>query len=257
VLRKLVRWVESRGIARRPRIGSMATMPARAESFARVLPAVATQVERLYLYLDGFASVPDSVRAFANVVPLLAHEHGDLHAAGRFLPLTMMREPCVFIVFDDDILYPPTYVHEIVGGLAAFAGRAVVGYHANVFRPPYQSYVRDRHCYHFAAALAAPRPVHSVGAGTAAFDSARLSFDPAAWPRIRGNDLMLAMEAERRGLPRIALARPAGWLAPLRELQPDSVYAALLADDRQQTAMVKALLEMNSGRSLNGVPAAP
>jgi hypothetical protein len=248
VLGTLRRWSEARRIRSLPRIGSMATMPTRVESFVRVLPDVAPQVDRLFLYLDGFTRVPDSIRAFSNVVPLLAHEHGDLHAAGRFLPLALMRKHCVFIVFDDDILYPPTYVREIVEGLAAFAGRAVVGYHANVFRPPYRSYVRDRHCYHFTAALAAHRAVHCVGVGTAAFDSAQLSFDPRAWPRIRGNDVMLAIEAERRDLARIALARGTGWLKPIGGVQPDSVYAALLADDRQQTAMMKALLQMISAK---------
>lgn len=234
----------------------MATMPSRAESFARVLPAVSPQVDRLYLYLDGFTRVPESVRTFANVVPLLAHEQGDLHAAGRFLPLTMLRKRCVFVVFDDDILYPPTYVREIAEGLAAFAGRAVVGYHGNVFRPPFRSYVRDRHCYHFTAALAEHRPVHCVGAGTAAFDSGRLSFDPAAWPRNRGNDLLLAIEAERRNLPHVALARAAGWLQPLGGVQPDSVYAALLADDRQQSDMMREFLEMRSARADNAAPVA-
>jgi hypothetical protein len=257
VLDRLKRWAEARRIRSRPRIGSMATMPTRAGSFARVLPAVAPQVDRLYLYLDGFTRAPDPIRAFSNVVPLFAHEHGDLHATGRFLPLALMRKPCVFIVFDDDILYPATYVREIVDGLAAFAGRAVVGYHGDIFLAPYGSYVKDRHCYHFAKALAEHRPVHCIGAGTAAFDSARLRFDPRAWPRIRGNDLMLAIEAERRGLARIALARGAGWLKPLGEIQPDSVYGALLADDRQQTAMMNTLLELSSSKGGTAASAVP
>ena len=153
MLGKLGRWAEARRIRNSARIGSMATMPSRAEGFARVLPAVARQVDRLYLYLDGFPRVPDAVRALPNVVPLLAQEHGDLHAAGRFLPLNWLNRRSVFVVFDDDIVYPPTYVAAIVEGLAAFAGRALVAYHGNVFRPPFQSYVKDRHCYHFAAAL--------------------------------------------------------------------------------------------------------
>lgn len=242
------RWAESRGIRRRPRIGTMATMPSRAESFARVLPAVAPQVDRLYLYLDGFARVPEGVRAFSNVVPLLAHEHGDLRAAGRFLPLTWQRKRCVFVIFDDDIVYPPTYVAEIVAGLAAFAGRALVAYHGNVFRPPFQSYVKDRHCYHFAAALERQTPVHSVGAGTAAFDSGHLRFDPAAWPRVLSNDLMLAIEAVRRDLPQIALPRAEGWLQPIGGVQPDSLYAAILADERETSALMRSMLAMRAGK---------
>lgn len=225
----------------------MATMPSRAESFARALPAVAPQVDRLYLYLDGFAQVPELVRAYPNVVPLLAQEHGDLHAAGRFLPLARLERRCVFVIFDDDIVYPPNYVAEIVEGLAAHAGRALVAYHGNVFRPPFRSYVRDRHCYHFSQALDHHTPVHCVGAGTAAFDSAHLCFDPAAWPRVAGNDLMLAIEAERRGLPQIMLPRAKGWLKAIGEIQPDSVYAAMLVNDRAPSAMMRELLAMRAG----------
>jgi hypothetical protein len=247
LLDKLGRWAEARRIRNGPRIGSMATMPSRAESFARVLPVVAPQVDRLYLYLDGFPRVPDLVRAYPNVVPLLAHEHGDLHAAGRFLPLTWLRKRCVFVIFDDDIVYPPTYAAAIVEGLAACAGRAVVAYHGNVFRRPYQSYVKDRHCYHFAAALERQVPVHAVGSGTAAFDSGRLSFDPAAWPRAQCDDLLLGIEAARRGLPLFVLPHAKGWLAPIGGVQPDSIYAARLADDRDASALMRTLVAMRAG----------
>lgn len=232
MLGRLRRWADTRRIQAAPRIGAMATMPSRAKSFARVLPMVAPQVERLYLYLDGFARVPDAVGAHRNVVPLLAQEHGDLHAAGRFLPLRWLGRRSVYVVFDDDIVYPPVYVDAIVEGLASFAGRALVAYHGNVFRPPYRSYVRDRQCFHFAQPLAEHRPVHSVGAGVAAFDTARLSFDPADWPRVPVDDLRLSIEAKRRGLSRIVLAHAAGWLEAIGGVQPDSLYAAALKDDR-------------------------
>lgn len=244
MLGELRRWADTRRIRAAPRIGAMATMPSRADSFARVLPMVAPQVERLYLYLDGFAHVPDVVGAHRNVVPLLAQEHEDLHAAGRFLPLRWLRRRSVYVVFDDDIVYPPGYVDAIVEGLASFAGRALVAYHGNVFRPPYRSYVRDRQCFHFAHPLAEDRPVHSIGAGVAAFDTARLSFDPADWPKGQGNDLQISIEAKRRGFPRIALAHPAGWLEAIGGVQPDSLYAAALKDDRVQSAMMRTLLDL-------------
>lgn len=250
------RWIAGRGLRWRPRIGSLATMPTRAESFARALPAIAPQVDRLFVYLDGFAEVPDILRAYGNVIPLLAHEHGSLHQSGRFLPLTMLREPCVFVVFDDDIQYPANYVSEIAGGLAACGGRAVVGYHANVFVPPYRSYVKDRRCHHFASGVALRQRAHTVGCGTSAFDSAQLRFDPRTWPRSSPNDLMLAIEAERRGLPRIVLPRAAGWLEPIAELQPDSVFAGALRDERAQSRLLATLIGL-MGESAGEIAPAP
>ena len=88
-----------------------------------------------------------------------------------------------------------------------------------------------------------------VGAGTAAFDSGHLRFDPAAWPRAVSNDLLLAIEAVRRGLPQVALPRAKGWLAPIGGVQPDSHYAAILADDRETSALMRSLLAMQAGRA--------
>lgn len=231
-----------RHVLRLPRYGAMATMPSRAESFAVVLPAVAAQVDRLFLFLDGFADVPAPVRAVSNVVLLPGGGVDGLHAAGRFLALEAIAEDAALVVFDDDIRYPSGYVDAILRGLAAQGGRAVVGFHANDFRAPHESYARDRTCFHFADRLRRRRRVHCLGCGTSAFATAQLRFDPRAWTGRDMDDILLAIEAERRGLPRIALPRPARWLTPIGGVQADSAYARMLKDDSAHTAAARRLI---------------
>src|SRR5262245_31819656 len=85
-------------------------------------------------------------------------------------------------------------------------------FHANCFKPPYQSYVKDRICLNFKEQLETDTDVDELGIGTCAFLSDVFSVDPLEFSHVNMDDIILAIEAERRGLPRIALRRSAGWL---------------------------------------------
>ena len=121
-----------------PRIGTIATIPARAESFVDVLPRLLPQVDRLFVYLDGHSAPPPVLKEQSKITIFRTAECGNLHASSRLLPLTFLDQPCIFTVFDDDIVYPNDYVATLVEGLAERSGLALVGFHANCFKSPYE-----------------------------------------------------------------------------------------------------------------------
>jgi hypothetical protein len=84
--------------------------------------------------------------------------------------------------------------------------------------------------------------VHELGTGTCAFVSSYFGIDPRKWDRHDLDDLSVAMDAQRQGLPRIAIARRAGWLKPFAEPQPDSLWNRTLIDDSEQSRRMRALL---------------
>ena len=147
---------------------------------------------------------------------------------------------------DDDIVYPPDYVDRLVGALQRFGGEAVVGVHGRIFLPPHQSFVRDATVLHFAHELVEDRRVHIVGTGTCAFISSNFDVDPRKWDAANMDDIFVAIEAQRRGLPRIAVARGAGWLKAIAESQPDSIWAKTAIDDSEQSHHMRALLHLYS-----------
>ena len=59
-------------------------------------------------------------------------------------------------------------------------------------------------------------------------------------PCVRG--INVAIEAQRRGLPRIAVAWTAGWLKAYAVIQPDSLWAKTLTDDSEQSRRMRPLL---------------
>ena len=227
-----------------PRVAAIATMASREATFAKVLPALHAQVDHLFVYLDGYATPPAFLERLDRTTVRHAEALGGLHASSRFLCLRELAGPALMVFADDDIAYPPDYVAVLAEALHRLEGRAVVGVHGRVFSPPHRSYARDALFVHFSAGLKKPRHVHELGTGTCAFVSDRLPLDPREWDRYDMDDIVVAIEAQRRGLPRIAVARPEGWLRPQAERQPDSLWNRTLSDDAEQSRRMRALLAL-------------
>jgi hypothetical protein len=225
-----------------PRVATIATMAGRKATFLRVLAAIRPQVEHVFVYLDGYDATPPELAGLDRVSIRHAQQVGDLHGASAFLCLQELARPCVVVAVDDDIAYPPDYVAYMAGVLDRVGHAAIIGVHGRIFLPPHQSYIRDGQLLHFAAALEQPRHVHVLGTGTSAFVSSQFAVDPRRWDRNDMNDLYVALEAQQRGLPRIAVSRPAGWLRPYAENQPDSLWAKTQADDSEHSRRMRALL---------------
>jgi len=229
---------------RLPKVATMATMPSRRETFEKVLPAIHAQADRVFVFLDGYDGCPDFLNRFERVVVRRADAVGDLHASSRLLCLRELDGPSVVAIVDDDVAYPPDYLSRMTVALERHGGDAIVGVHGRIFTPPHASYARDAIAIHFAHALARPRQVHELGTGTCAFLSDRFSVDPLGFGRGDMDDILLAIAAQKQGLPRFAIARPAGWLKPLAQLQADSLWRRVQADDSAHTERMRDLLRL-------------
>ena len=91
-------------------VAGMATMPSRAKTFPKAFLGIINQVDRLYLYLDGHAEVPECTHGDPRVVPIFASEQPGLGGDGKYLGLLQESQPCFYVGVDDDIVYPPDYV---------------------------------------------------------------------------------------------------------------------------------------------------
>ena len=224
------------------RVAAIATLASRLETFQQVLPVIHAQVDHVFIYLDGYSVPPSFLRDFDRITVRRAEDAGDLHSSSRFLCLRDLIAPTVVAMVDDDIIYPPSYVDRLVSALQRLEGKAIVGVHGRIFLPPHQSYVRNVSTLHFKHQLMQACHVHELGTGTCAFISSNFDVDPRKWGRTDMDDIIVATEAQRRGLPRIAVARAAGWLKPHAEPQPDSIWAKTLIDDSEQSRRMRALL---------------
>lgn len=229
------------GIEALPRVGGISAIPSRIADLPRVLETILPQVDRLHLFLHGHDRIPDAARLPGIVAELAPADH-PYRESGKFFGLLRETAPCMFFGFDDDILYPADHVARLAKALVRRDGNAVVGIHGVRFLPPYTHYAQSRKVFHFARRLFLDHRVDAVGSGTMAFVTSRFRFDPVAWAYGDMSDLMIAIEAERQGLPRLVVARPRRALVPIRESQEDSLWARTKADDSRHTEQLKELL---------------
>lgn len=226
-----------------PTVGGLASIPSRAANLPRILDELLPQLDRLHLFLHGYDSIPEGVQRPGVAVTLAPRDH-PYRTSGKFFGLAEEPLPCLYFGFDDDILYRPGHVRRLRSALIGYAGNAVVGLHGARFLDPMARYTEQRLVYHFPSALLADEVVDQLGAGTCAFVSSRLPLDPRTWPHGDMDDLMLAIEAERLGLPRIAVRRPRNSAVPLHPDEPDSLWEKAKLDDSRQTLQLRTLMRL-------------
>ena len=236
-------WRSRRGLSRLPVVGGIASIPSRASTLSDVIDTILPQVERLHLFLHGYADIPPGVVRTGVIVHLAPASH-PYRTAGKFFGLTQEPRPCIYCTFDDDILYGADHVARLRAALLRYGGRALVGIHNGWFRRSPGSYVRRSRSRNFASSLWVDQLADEIGTGTAAFVSNVLPVNPAAWPYGMMDDLMMAIEAETRAVPRIAVARPARSLIELGRNQPDSINLKVKQDDSAQTEQLERLLQL-------------
>lgn len=222
-------------------IGGMATMPSRMESLRIALDSILPQLDHLFLYLDKCAVVPEAFVGHPKITPILL-EGRQLGCHGKFLGLQRLTEPCLYFCFDDDIIYPPSYVAYLAAVMRRHSYRALVGVHGNIFRQPVRSYLADRICLHFEHELALECVVDELGTGTLAFHSRCIDLDPMRWGHTNMSDLIVAIEAVRQEVPRLAVRRPQHFLRAIMQNQPDSIWFQTRHDDSIQTALLQAAI---------------
>ena len=225
-----------------PVIGSIATMPSRAGTFSMMFDAARAQVDRIFVFLDGFDDIPSNLRDVPNCHAELIPTEAGLHSYARFLAPHRFASDGIVVMFDDDILYPPDYVSTVRAALAHYGGKAVVGFGGTNFTPPHKSYIRDRSYLNAADSLDNDLWVHELAAGTAAFVASSFRPDPHAWAVENMADLYLAAEALASRLALIALKRERDWIRTLATNQPDSILARTRRDDHSQSYFMRDLL---------------
>lgn len=227
----------------------MASIPSRAAVLGAVLDKIMPQVDRLHLFLHGYADVP-SVARRAGVLTYLAGKDHPYRASGKFFGLGQESQPCLYCCFDDDIYYRRGYVRRLRRGLIAHGGRAVVGFHSIVFDKAGAGYRAQRRQVFWHGSLRDIR-VDTLGTGTIAFRSDLLPIDVTDWRYGDMDDLMFAQDLARRGIQLISLSRLPGLLWPAIRTQPDSLFYLMKQDSSRHDTEMQQLIDIRAAYAPN------
>ena len=226
-------------------VANIATYPPRRDSLAKVVNAIAPQVDQVNVVLNQYEGIPDEISQIEKVNPIIPPE--DTKDVGKFYPDISGAK--YVMMFDDDILYPADYVEKTVSRFEALGDHPIIGsYHGSIYRRPvfskrgdrkkagkasfgllgrlieyplelrsYRTRLADfRDVCIFYRGQDAPIIVDQIASGVAILKAA--DFPPYSY--MAGSqkfvDVRLARWAFERGLTGVTLPREKDWLRPIR-----------------------------------------
>lgn len=196
----------------------MSTIAWREPGLAIAVASVLPQVDRLNVFLQGYADVPPCLRhpKVSIVRDDEAPESAALGASAKFHWLWhgLVADGYHFTV-DDDIEYPPDYVQRCVGKIEEYGRAAVVGFHGMIYRKRVRSYFTDRQVWTFRHKCDSDRFVHTLGTGTASFHTSTLKLMREDFAQANSCDLYLGIACQKQRVPVLCIARKRGYLKGL------------------------------------------
>ncbi len=226
-----------------PVVAAMCSIPEREQALARTLASLLGQVDELYLYLDRYTYVPACVQNQPKIKLLWAKDAPGLRDNAKFLPLQQWHQQqreCYYFTADDDILYPPDYVHSLIRKVEHYGRQAVVGLHGVLLPAQPEGYFSAYRKVHlFDKALEQDALVNNLGTGTVAFHSSLLQgLDVHHFEQAGMVDLYVSVWCKQHGIPMVAIARHTGWLQDLLPPGP-RLHDEFKHADAPQTALVR------------------
>lgn len=187
----------------------MASIPDRMKGMIRTLTTLLPSCDNFDLYLNDYPlgfSLPILEDPKVNVF----RSPPDLGARGKLY--MAHRTPGYYLTVDDDLVYPPNYVYNIVQGIEKYKRQAVVGYHGVLFaQRPDPMNPPTRHLFSHQGMLERDMPVHMLGTGLMGYHSDTLMF---GWREMQPGkiDEQVAWRAQDTRTPLIVLAHPSRWV---------------------------------------------
>lgn len=219
----------------------LATMPSRTASLEHVIDAMYPQVDKLYVYLNNFESVPAFLNK-PNIEIYRSQEHGDLKDVGKFFALQHINQG-FFLTLDDDINYPPDYAKRLIDVIEKLNTPLVVGVHG-IILPKYPKSFFDRKVFMFKSRLEVTTPVSFLGTGTCAFDVASVNVPFSIFSSYGMADLHLGAYLKKIGVPALAISRQEGWLTEIGDGDEES--SSLYQRTRQSSEPHNTIIRKNA-----------
>lgn len=203
-------------------VAGMATVAGNEMALRVAVMSLLPQVDRLFLYLNGFSEAPHFVRSNSKISYFLDQDGTQYGDAGKFWGLGQVSD-AVYLTCDDDIIYPDDYVSQMVAELAQLAGKGIVAVHGSILLQPNAGYYESnsRAVFHFTNPLMRRRQVHVPGTGTCVFHAAEFRMTLSDFRHPNMADLWVAAYLQREGLPAYVVPRASRWLRGIDVQRPD------------------------------------
>lgn len=190
---------------------AVASIPQRESSLKDVIDNMLPQVDRLFIYLNGYNHIPDFIKN--EKIEFVLDPMGRTAAAAKLYWAKQVEG--YYFSIDDDIIYPFDYCMRTIELYEQLTAPCIVSYHGKNFSMLATHQRLDRvEFYQFEHAQLNIEKVHVVGTGVAMFDTRKVKIDlySEAAQHPRSIDLTVSIALRKAGISRYTLPRNEGWL---------------------------------------------
>jgi hypothetical protein len=118
-----------------------------------------------------------------------------------------------YFTFDDDMIYPPDYIWEMIKKIEKYNRKPVVGCGGYIMKQQVRHFYSDRiHSWHISSENIIDRPVHILHTCLTAWHSSALRFDYSDCRAPNMGDVWLAKAAQEQQVPMVLIKRPSNWI---------------------------------------------
>jgi hypothetical protein len=210
-------------------LAALASIPQRAHFLPRVLASLRPQVERLHVYLNGWANVPECVRDLADEYIIAPANEGAERKLQWSNPSQSSSKDAsdgfFYLSCDDDFVYGENYVEAMCAAVEQWQGRAIVTGHGRVYRAgaTHFHHVVPQSVGLFYKRVSGGWWVNYGGTGVMAWDTREVTV-PSAWPERNILDAQLAVWAQRERVPMWLVPHDGKWIKPLALIDPNGIF---------------------------------
>lgn len=203
----------------------------------KVVIAIATYGNRdIKPTLNSLKNQGDVIRIYNN-----EERDVDLTDNGKFFFLQEYSEPIYYITCDDDIIYPPTYVQDIVNAINEH--RSIVTHHGRKLKPKTKSYYRGHTQFSFLQRIERVIPVDVAGTGVTGFRTDY--FNPIDLYKSEHkcmSDLIFSLEVKKQGKQITLIPHASGYFKEVRN--KETIKNKFVNDDSIQTMIADLILNL-------------
>jgi len=209
---------------------AIATMPGREKFLAKTIKSLAGQCDQLRIYDNGVRDV-------------------DLTDNGKFYFLKEYTEPVYYLTCDDDIIYPPNYVKDMVKAIDRTEG--IVTHHGRILTRKNVSYYRGRHkTFRCNGWVNREKQIHVGGSGVMGWRTDQ--FNPVeiyASENKRMSDLVVALKAAQSGVKITVLEHPVNYVIVQPVPNEQTIFGADRHEDTIQSQIANEVLQILTKRT--------
>jgi len=204
----------------------MATMKGREGQCLMALNSLSEQTKR-----------PDAIYVYDNAkLPNLTDN-------GKFYGLTLEPEPCIYLSCDDDLIYPPTYVADMVAAVEQFGG--IVTHHGRKLRGKGLSYYTAHAWFSCLKEVAENVVLDVPGTGVSAWNTGEVGLRSIIKARpFKMTDVHVGLFAAQKGYTITLLKHKSGYIK--QQSVKGGIYESERGKAKKQQELCDLILEIKS-----------